>query len=76
MNEEYYSKLLRQLQKAIKSKQPGKLTKGILLHQDNDPAHKSVIAMSTVHDCGFELIDHLPCSPDLAPSDFFLIVNF
>ena len=24
------------------------------------PAHKSVVAMAAVHDCGFELIDHPP----------------
>ena len=31
--------------------------------------------MFTVHDCGFELIDHLPYSPNLAPSDYFLLPN-
>ena len=25
--------------------------------------------------CGFELVDHLPYSPDLAPSDYFLFPN-
>ena len=72
INGEYYTKLLRELRQAIKSKRPGKLTKGALLHQDNAPAHKSLVAMSAVHDCGFELIDHPPYSPDLAPSDYFL----
>ena len=46
---EYFANLLRQLQKAIKSKRPGKLTKGVLFFQDNAPARKSVIAMFTVH---------------------------
>ena len=50
---EYYAKLLRELRQAIKSKRPGKLTKGVLLHQDNSPAHKSLVAMSAVHNCGF-----------------------
>ena len=67
INGEYYAKLLRELQQAIKSKQPEKLTKGVLLHQDNTPAHKSLVAMSAVHGCDFELIDHPPYSPDLAP---------
>ena len=67
INEEYYAKLLRELRQAIKSKQPGKLTKGVLLHQDNVPAHKYLVAMFAVHDCGFELIDHPPYSPNLAP---------
>ena len=75
INGEYYAKLLRELRQAIKSKQPGKLTKGVLLHQDNASAHNSLVAMSAVHDCGFELIDHPPYSPDLAPSDYFLFPN-
>ena len=49
--------------------------KGVLFHQDNAPAHKSVVAMAAVHDCGFELVDHPPYSPDLAPSDYFLFLN-
>ena len=32
-------------------------------------------SMAAVCDCGFELIDHLPYSPDLAPSDYFLFPN-
>ena len=75
MNREYYVKLLRELQQVIKSKQSGKLTKGVLLHQDNAPAHKSLVAMSAVHDCGFELIDHPLYSPDLELSDHFLYPN-
>ena len=43
--------------------------------QDNAPAHKSVNAMDAVHDCGFELVDHPPSSPNLAPSDYFLFNN-
>ena len=31
---------------------------------DNAPAHKSVVAMADVRDCGFELVDHPPYSPD------------
>ena len=49
--------------------------KGVLFHQDNAPAHKSVVAMAAVRDCGFELVDHPPYSPDLAPSDYFLFPN-
>ena len=32
--------------------------KGVLFHQDNAPARKTVVAMTAVHDCGFELVDH------------------
>ena len=31
--------------------------------------------MAAVHDCGFELVDHPPYSPDLAPFDYFLFPN-
>ena len=47
--------------------------KGVLFHQDNAPAHKSVVAIAVVCDC--ELVDHPPYSPDLAPSDYFLSHN-
>ena len=53
----------------------GKLTTGVLFHQDNAPAHKSAVEMVAVHDYGFELVDHLPYSPDLAPSEYFLFPN-
>ncbi|KAK3101435.1 hypothetical protein FSP39_003567 [Pinctada imbricata] len=38
--------------------------------EDNAPVHKSVTAMTAIHDCGFNLIEYPPYSPDLAPSDF------
>ena len=31
--------------------------------------------MDVVHDCVFEVVDHPPYSPDLAPSDYFLFPN-
>ena len=52
----YYASLLRKLREAIKIKRRGKISKGILLLQDNAPVHNS----------------HPPYSPDLAPSDFHL----
>ena len=51
------------------------MTKGVLFHQDNAPVHKPVVAMAAVRDCGFKLVDHPPCSRDLAPSDYFLFPN-
>ena len=48
------------------------MTKGVLFHQDNAPAHRSVVTMADVHNSGFELVDHSPYSPDLAPFDYFL----
>ena len=48
------------LRKAIESKRPGKLTKGDLFHQENAPAHKSVVDQADVRNCGF--CDHLTFS--------------
>jgi histone-lysine N-methyltransferase SETMAR len=44
----------------------------ILFHQDNAPAHKSVLAMGKLRDLHYELLEHPPYSPDLASSDFCL----
>ena len=41
-------------------------------HQDNTLSHTSAVAMAKIHELRFELLDHPPYSPDLAPSDFFL----
>ena len=31
--------------------------------------------MAAIHECGFQLVNHPPFSPDLAPSDYFLFGN-
>ena len=46
--------------------------KKIIFHQDNAPTHKSVLAMGKLRDLHYELLEHPPYSPDLAPSDFCL----
>jgi histone-lysine N-methyltransferase SETMAR len=46
--------------------------KKFIFHQDNAPAHKSVLAMGKLRDLHYELLEHPPYSPDLAPSDFYL----
>jgi histone-lysine N-methyltransferase SETMAR len=43
----------------------------IIFHQDNAPVHKSVLAMEKLGDLHYELLEHPPYSPDLAPSDFY-----
>lgn len=39
INGEYYTNFLGQLQKAIKTKYPGKLKKGICLYEENVPVY-------------------------------------
>jgi len=68
----YYASLLRKLREAIKIKRRGKISKGILLLQDNAPVHNSHVTRSEAQVCGCEILPHPPYSPDLAPSDFHL----
>ena len=69
---EYYSNLLTRLDKKICEKSPILQKKKIIFHQDNAPAHKSVLAMEKLRDLHYELLEHPPYSPYLAPSDFCL----
>ena len=68
INSEYYSNLLRDVRKS-RRKSPGV---PLWLLQDNAPVHTSHLSMSTSDECGFEMVQHPPYSPDLAPSDFAL----
>ena len=70
----YYENLLDQLRTTIHEKRRGKLSKDVLLQQDNTRVH-TCIAMYVVERNGYELIPHPAYSPDLAPSDFFLFPN-
>ena len=64
----YYANLLDQLRTAIREKRRGKLSKGVLLQQDNARVHTCKVAMDAVMRNGYELIPHPAYSPDLAPS--------
>ena len=70
---QYHANLLRnQLHPQLKIKRRGKISRGVLLQQDNAPPHQSLVAQAAVRELGYELVPHPPYSPDLAPSDFFL----
>ena len=71
----YYANLLDQLRTAILEKRRGKLSKGVLLQQDNTRVHTCKVAMDAVERNRYELIPDPAYSPDLAPSDFFLFPN-
>ena len=71
----YYANLLDQLRTAIREKRRDKLSKDVLLQQDNARVHTCKVAMDAVERNGYELIPHPAYSPDLAPSDFFLFPN-
>jgi histone-lysine N-methyltransferase SETMAR len=69
---EYYTNLLTRLQKK-KKRQKNRFAKKkkFIFHQDNTPAHKRILAMGKLRDLHYELLEHPPYSPDLAPSDLF-----
>ena len=71
----YYANLLDQLRTAIHKKRRGKLSKGVLLQQDNARVRSCKVAIDAVERNGYELIPHPAYSPDLTPSDFFLFPN-
>ena len=56
-------------------KRRGKLSKGVLLQQDNARVHTCKLAIDAVERNGYELKPNSAYSPDLAPSDFFLFPN-
>ena len=65
----------RHLHENIKQKRCGKLSAGVLLLYDNTPTHKSCTLQAAIRKCGFVELNHPPCSPDLAPSDYFHFKN-
>ena len=72
---EYYANVIKQLRVAIKEKRRGKLAAGVLLLHDNAPVHKSRVAQVAISECKFKQLNHLPYSPNLAPSDYYLFRN-
>ena len=56
----------------IKNKRRGHQSKGIILHHDNARPRTAAQTVQTINNLGWELLPHLPYSPDLAPSDFYL----
>ena len=71
----YYANMLHQLRTAIREKRRGKLSKVILLQQDNTRVYTCKIAINAVKRNGYELIPQPAYSSDLALSDYFLFPN-
>ena len=51
---------------------PREVTKGVLILQDNAPAHRVLATQNQLAYLGFQCLDHPPYSPDLAPLDYHL----
>jgi len=72
INAEYYSSLLVQLKDIFKEKRRGKFTKGVFFMHDNAPSHRALATQKKLAYLGFQCLDHLPYSSNLAPSDYHL----
>jgi histone-lysine N-methyltransferase SETMAR len=57
--------LRTKLKPAIRFKRRGKLRNDIILLHDNTRPH----TVKTINELGFQLMEHPPYSPDLAPGD-------
>jgi [histone H3]-lysine36 N-dimethyltransferase SETMAR len=67
---QYYIALLKRLNDEIKKKRPHLKKKKVLFYQNNALCHKSIKTAAKLHELGYELLPHLPYSPDLAPVTF------
>lgn len=72
VNATSYCAVLRELRDSIRRKRPTLLTDGVLLLHDNARPHVARATQETIRQLNWEVLDHPPYSPDLAPSDFHL----
>ena len=55
-----------------KTPRGGKVTKGFLFLHFIAPAHRALASQKELAYLGFQYLDHLPYSPNLAPSHYYL----
>ena len=73
---QYYAETVFKLYDAIKQKCRGNVIECLVSSQQHGtPVHKSLVAQQAVRDCGFLQLNHPACSPDLAPSNWYLFRN-
>ena len=76
VNKEFYLNVLKRLRKAVRRKRPEAWTKNTrMLHHDNAPAHVPLLIREFLTKHQTTVVPQPPCSPDLAPADFFLFLN-
>ena len=60
------------LHEHVRRKQPELWRNRWILHQDNTPAHNTLSVKQFLVNKNITVLEHPPCSPDLAACDFFL----
>lgn len=72
---DYYANVLDCFNNVLKEKRPHLAKKKVLFHQDNARVHTAPAPIVKFAEFRYELLPHPAYSPDLAPSDCFLIPN-
>lgn len=73
VNATIYSQQLHQVNESLKVKLPALVNrKGVILQHDNARPHVAKAVHNTIQELGWEVLQHPPYSPDIAPSDFHL----
>ncbi|GFU99843.1 histone-lysine N-methyltransferase SETMAR [Trichonephila clavipes] len=72
INSEVYCRTLKKLKRAIQNKRRGLLSSGVVVLHDNARPHTAVRTREVLHKFKWDVFQHPPYSPDLAPSDYHL----
>jgi transposase len=72
VNRAYCTEILKRLREAVRRKRPELWPNDWILHHDHAPAHKALSVKQFLAQKPITEMVHPPCSPDLAPNDFWL----
>jgi hypothetical protein len=72
---EVYCETLNKLPRAIQTKSCGMPTSNVVHHHDNAHLHTAAHTQALLECFNWELFDHPPYSPDLAPSNYHLFTH-
>jgi histone-lysine N-methyltransferase SETMAR len=72
VNSASYCEVLLKHQDAENRKREGQLERPVLLHHDNARPHITRTTQERIQQLQWELLEHLPYRPDLAPGDFLV----
>jgi len=75
INADAYCETVRKLRRAIQNKRSGMLSSGIVLLHDNARPHTAARIAQLLQQFHWEVFDHPPNSPDLAPSNYHLFMH-
>jgi len=75
VNSAAYQATLKKLKRAVQRKRPQMSDKWVLSLHDNARPHTAHATANLLERWGWEILEHPPYSPDVAPPDFHLFPN-